>query len=183
LGQTLHADPTDDEEAAPAFATSPDRRSDQPRCPTTTSCSAPRTAGGCPFGAHIRRVNPRESFEPGSKEQLAIANRHRIFRVGRAYPPQSGSPNPGLLFMCVNASIERQFEFVQQTYMLGASFQGLEHEVDAFARRPGSSDVLTIPTENGPLRLRGLGDFVTVRGGGYFFMPGRGAVRLLIGGV
>jgi deferrochelatase/peroxidase EfeB len=137
----------------------------------------------CPFGAHIRRVNPRESFEPESKEQLAIANRHRIFRVGRAYPPQNGSPNPGLLFMCVNANIERQFEFVQQTYMLGASFQGLENEVDAFAHRPGLSDLLTIPTENGPLRLRGLGDFVTVRGGGYFFMPGRGAVRLLIGGV
>ncbi len=137
----------------------------------------------CPFGAHIRRVNPRETFDPGSADQLAISKRHRIFRVGRAYPPQGGSPNPGLLFMCVNANIERQFEFVQQTYMLGASFHGLENEVDAFAHRPGLSDVLTIPTENGPLRLRGLGDFVTVRGGGYFFMPGRGAVRFLIGGV
>lgn len=135
----------------------------------------------CPFGAHIRRANPRESFEAGSKVQLAIANRHRIFRVGRAYPPQHGSPNPGLLFMCVNANIERQFEFVQHTYMLGSSFQGLENEVDALARREGA-DVLTIPTENGPLRLRGLGDFVRVRGGGYFFMPGRSAVKLLIAG-
>jgi Dyp-type peroxidase family len=137
----------------------------------------------CPFGAHIRRVNPRESFEAGSKMQLDIANRHRVFRVGRAYPPQHGSPNPGLLFMCINANIERQFEFVQQTYMLGSSFQGLENEVDPFAARPGLSDVLTIPTENGPLRLRGLGDFVRVRGGAYFFMPGRNTVRLLIAGV
>ena len=137
----------------------------------------------CPFGAHIRRVNPRETFDPGSKVQLDIANRHRIFRVGRAYPPQGGSPNPGLLFMCINANIERQFEFVQQTYMLGASFQGLENEVDAFACRQGLSDVLTIPTDNGPLRLSGLRDFVTVRGGAYFFMPGRGAVRLLIDGI
>jgi len=137
----------------------------------------------CPVGAHIRRVNPRETFDPGSKVQLDIANRHRIFRVGRAYPPQGGSPNPGLLFMCINANIERQFEFVQQTYMLGASFQGLENEVDAFACRQGLSDVLTIPTENGPLRLSGLRDFVTVRGGAYFFMPGRGAVRLLIEGI
>jgi hypothetical protein len=48
---------------------------------------------------------------------------------------------------------------------------GLENEVDSFARRNGSSDVLTIPTENGPLRLRGLATFVTVRGGAYFFMP------------
>lgn len=136
----------------------------------------------CPFGAHIRRVNPRESVDPESKEQLAISNRHRIFRVGRPYAPQSGSSNPGLLFMCVNANIERQFEFVQQTYMFGSSFHGLENEVDAFARRRESSDVLTIPTERGPLRLRGLGDFVTVRGGGYFFMPGKSTVSFLIGG-
>ena len=136
----------------------------------------------CPFGAHIRRVNPRESFETGSEKQLKISNRHRIFRVGRPYAPQSGSPNPGLLFMCVNANIERQFEFVQQTYMRGSSFHGLENEVDPFARPPESSGVLTIPTERGPLRLRGLGDFVTVRGGGYFFMPGQGTVRFLIDG-
>ena len=134
----------------------------------------------CPFGAHIRRVNPRETFEPGSEKQLAISNRHRIFRVGRRYGPQGQSPKPGLLFMCVNANIERQFEFVQQTYMLGSSFHGLQNEVDAFGRRRESSGVLTIPTENGPLRLRDLGDFVTVRGGGYFFMPGRDTVRFLI---
>jgi len=84
--------------------------------------------------------------------------------------------------MCVNANIERQFEFTQQTYMLGSSLHGLENEVDAFARRQDSSDVITIPTESGPLRLTGLATFVTVRGGGYFFMPGRDAVSLLIRG-
>src|SRR5213595_1562747 len=108
----------------------------------------------CPFGAHIRRVNPRDSFEPGSEDQLTISNRHRIFRVGRRYSPQNGLRHPGLLFMCVNADIERQFEFVQQTYMLGSSFHGLENEVDSLARRAGLSDVLTIPTERGPLRLK-----------------------------
>jgi Dyp-type peroxidase family len=136
----------------------------------------------CPFGAHIRRANPRETFEAGSEKQLAIANRHRIFRVGRTYVPQNGSSNPGLLFMCVNANIERQFEFVQQTYMLGSNFHGLENEVDPFARRNGSSDVLTILTERGPVRLKGLSNFVTVRGGGYFFMPGRSTVSFLARG-
>ena len=60
----------------------------------------------CPFGAHIRRANPRESFEPGSQEQLAITNRHRILRVGRRYAPGAGR-NPGLFFMCLNADLER----------------------------------------------------------------------------
>jgi hypothetical protein len=31
-----------------------------------------------------------------------------------------------------------------------------------------------IPTVNGPLCLKGMKDFVKVRGGGYFFMPGTG---------
>lgn len=136
----------------------------------------------CPFGAHIRRANPRDSLEAGSKEQLAISNRHRIFRVGRSYSPQNQARKPGLLFMCVNANIERQFEFMQQTYMLGSSFHGLENEVDSFARRAGSSGVLTIPTERGPLRLLDMRSFVTMRGGAYFFMPGRSAVRFLMGG-
>jgi len=133
----------------------------------------------CPFGAHIRRVNPRDSFDAGSKVQLDISNRHRILRVGRRYLAQNGSEKPGLLFMCLNANIERQFEFMQQTYMLGASFHGLENEVDSFARRDGLSGVLTIPTEHGPLRLQGMGGCVRVRGGGYFFMPGQATVRLL----
>ena len=38
---------------------------------------------------------------------------------------------------------------------------------------------LTVPMPGCPLRLRGLKDFVTVKGGGYFFLPGRAAVRFL----
>ncbi len=44
----------------------------------------------CPLGAHIRRANPRDSFEPGSPVQLAITNRHRMLRVGRVYKPERG---------------------------------------------------------------------------------------------
>lgn len=84
--------------------------------------------------------------------------------------------------MCVNASIERQFEFMQQTYMLGSSFHGLENEIDTFARRREVSDVLTIPTASGPLRMKGMGSCIRVRGGGYFFMPGRATIRFLIYG-
>jgi deferrochelatase/peroxidase EfeB len=133
----------------------------------------------CPFGAHIRRANPRDSFEPGSKEQLSITNRHRIFRVGRSYEPQNGWENPGLVFMCLNVDIERQFEFVQQTWLLAPSFHGLENETDAVLGNRGGKNVFTIPTPRGPLRVTGLRDFVAVRGGGYFFLPSRRALRFL----
>jgi deferrochelatase/peroxidase EfeB len=140
----------------------------------------------CPFGAHIRRANPRDTFAPGSQEQLAITNRHRILRVGRSYGgTQPNDPQPGLLFMCLNADIERQFEFVQQTWLLGSSFNGLEHEADPLMSpqcTAGGAKVagkFTIPTPAGPLRLSGLSSFTTVKGGGYFFLPGRKAIRFL----
>ena len=64
----------------------------------------------CPLGAHIRRANPRDQFDPGSKTQLNITNRHRILRVGRSYTAgDNGREKPGLLFMCLNSDIERQF--------------------------------------------------------------------------
>ena len=92
----------------------------------------------CPFGAHIRRTNPRESFLPGSSEQLTIVNRHRILRVGRPYDmeaEQNDDANQGLLFMCLNGDLERQFEFIQQTWVNSQFFHGLAGEVDAIVGR------------------------------------------------
>lgn len=129
----------------------------------------------CPLGAHIRRANPRDGLATGA-EQLAAVNRHRMLRVGRTYCPDAGE-DPGLMFMCVNADIERQFEFVQQSWLLEPSFHALEHETDGLT---GHGDrILTVPTHDGPVCLRGLRDFVKVRGGGYFFLAGRAAFSAL----
>ena len=133
----------------------------------------------CPFGAHIRRANPRDNLIPNLPQQLAITNRHRILRVGRPYRPQNALSKPGLVFMCLNADIERQFEFLQQIWILGRSFQALENEVDAIIGHGGASGTLTIPTTKGALRLKGMKDFVTVRGSGYFFLPGQRALHFL----
>jgi deferrochelatase/peroxidase EfeB len=158
----------------------------------------------CPFGAHIRRANPRESFAPSRPDpsqivvalqaganpfdtistpaqlQLAITNRHRILRVGRSYKAQEDLEKPGVLFMCLNADIERQFEFIQKTWVLAPSFHGLEAELDPLIGQcPASDVILTIPTSTGRLRLKGLNDFVRVRGAGYFFLPGRKATQFL----
>lgn len=135
----------------------------------------------CPLGAHIRRANPRDSFDPGSPIQLAITNRHRILRVGRSYPA-SVENNPGLLFMCINTDIEAQFEFVQQSWLQGRSFHGLRDESDpTISLGPGGGhNPMSIPTPHGPLRLKCLPDFVSTRGGGYFFLPSRGAVAFLV---
>jgi deferrochelatase/peroxidase EfeB len=149
----------------------------------------------CPFGAHVRRANPRDNLIPNlplkqnqsailnlltpAPPQLSITNRHRIMRVGRPYRPQNGLAKPGLVFMCLNVDIERQFEFLQQIWILNPSMQALENETDALLGHGGASGMFTIPTPKGPLRLKGLKDFVTVRGSGYFFLPGQRALRFL----
>jgi deferrochelatase/peroxidase EfeB len=136
----------------------------------------------CPFGAHIRRANPRESFEPGSQVQIGITNRHRVLRVGRIYNGTDNSwHNPGLLFMCLNTDIEGQFEFLLQTWVLGRDFHGLKNDGDPIVdqHRDACQRTMSIQTSLGPIHLPHMNQFVTVRGGSYFFMPGKDAVDFL----
>ena len=39
--------------------------------------------------------------------------------------------------------------------------------------------MLTIPTSVGPIEVKNLNSFVTVQGGGYFFLPSRATLRFL----
>jgi deferrochelatase/peroxidase EfeB len=132
----------------------------------------------CPFGAHVRRANPRDSQMPGSQKQIDISNRHRILRVGRQY--QAGKER-GLLFMCLNGDIERQFEFIQQTWALSGHFHGLDGEADPVLGANGHASRFTIPTRAGPVQLKAMPNFVTTRGGGYYFLPGKKLVQFLAG--
>jgi deferrochelatase/peroxidase EfeB len=135
------------------------------------------TGSRCPFGAHIRRANPRDGLAPGSREQHAVVNNHRMLRVGRSYGAQTDER--GLLFMCVNVDIERQFEFVQQSWILNPQFAGLEDEADPLLGNGAPQRRFTLQAEGARLRLGNLADFVRMRGGGYYFLPGRTAYRFL----
>jgi deferrochelatase/peroxidase EfeB len=133
----------------------------------------------CPFAAHVRRANPRDSFDPGSREQIDISNRHRIIRVGRQYAPAPGQ-KPGLLFMCLNGDIERQFEFVQQSWLLSPGFSGLSCEKDPLLGDGAQGECgFTIPNRDGPVRLAQVPRFIATRGGGYFFLPGKRLIDFL----
>jgi len=136
-------------------------------------------AFGCPRGAHIRRSNPRDALHAKAEQAVRITNRHRILRVGRPYivPPHGNAG--GMLFMCLNTEIERQFEFLQQTWVLGPSFDGLRDETDPLVGANGGTGALTVQGEQGPQYLAGMPDFVTPIGGGYFWLPSRTAVHYL----
>ena len=120
-------------------------------------------------------------LHPDLDDAIRITNRRRILRVGRPYVDRPDGTPQGMLFMCLNADIERQFELVQQAWMQNADFDGLRDETDPLLgrRNGGAPRSFTIPTRHGPVCLKNLPDFVSVVGGGYFWMPSRAAVDFL----
>ena len=136
----------------------------------------------CPIGAHIRRANPRDALADaagiGPQEAQARVDRHRILRRGRVY--QDGDKQ-GLLFLCLNANIERQFEFVQSVWLMNPEFGGLRGETDPLLGTvdDGKTRPMTWQEHRMARRVDGLGRFVTVRGGAYFFVPGLKAIDYL----
>jgi len=140
----------------------------------------------CPIGAHIRRANPRDSLGEHPEESLRVTNRHRILRRGRPY--EDGGTR-GLHFICLNASIERQFEFIQQNWLNDSTFGGLDGEDDPVVGqrldRAASGAVTLPPPADSRWRRRvgvpGLSRFVTVKGGAYFFLPSLTSLRFLAG--
>src|SRR6185295_16851218 len=94
----------------------------------------------------------------------------------------------GLYFVALNANLARQFEFVQNAWIMGTQVGGLVDERDPLVGSresiPGSPtpDTFSLPQAAGlRRRITGLPQFVTVRGGAYFFLPGVRALRYLAG--
>ncbi len=133
-------------------------------------------------------------------DAIASARFHRILRRGREYgtkvdptaalDPSTPDPGAGLQFLCLNANISRQFEFVQGAWLANSKFAGLTGEQDPLLGNrepfpvppvipaPQSTDSFTRPGA-APDRRRATGvpRFVTVKGGAYFFLPGLAALK------
>ena len=139
---------------------------------------------GCPMGSHVRRSNPRDGLAETPVFRQALldaANNHRILRRGRKYGTRArGLRAPdgqerGLLFMCLNTDIVRQFEFVQQTWLLNPNFATLRDHTDPLI---GPKGLFTL--QERPLRrIFELETFVRLAGGEYFFLPSIPAIRYL----
>jgi len=140
----------------------------------------------CPIGSHIRRVHPRDAF--GFNGQLV--NRRRIMRRGLPYGPPTPPDAPasdtaehGVIFIALNASIFRQFEFVQQQWIQygNDSHQGTDRDLLLGNHEKGGKFMIQGDTDpaNPPYMCTGLPNFVELRGGEYFFMPSLTALELI----
>jgi len=133
---------------------------------------------GCPLGAHIRRMNPRDT--------AANMNRRKMIRRGGTYGPPlpEGAPEDGIergiAAFTGCASLIRQFEFAMNVWVNDPTFHELGNERDPiFGTQDGTFD-MTIPKRPIRKKITGLPAFTTIRGGAYFFLPGIKALRYLV---
>ena len=144
----------------------------------------------CPMGSHIRRANPRGCLEFGVTGAYntpgALVNRRRILRRGLPYgvvtDPKSDAGNHGIIFMAINTSIERQFEFVQQQWINYGNDFKLANQKDPLLGNHDEKDDFIIQgsaPDKPPFFCPRLPRFVTTRGGEYFFIPSITAIRMI----
>jgi deferrochelatase/peroxidase EfeB len=159
------------------------------RAPTSSTLPWPRNTTVWPFAR-------------SEDDTVASARFHRIVRRGREYgakvdpcealDPATPDPKAGIHFICLNANIARQFEFIQSAWIASAKFAALSGEQDPLLgnRKPFPTAPFAGP--QGPQRTDGfsrpaappncrhssaLPQFVTVRGGAYFFLPSLTALK------
>lgn len=141
-----------------------------------------------PRAAHIRKAYPRDQV--GTKESgtdtESRTQTHRLLRRGLPYgnslgASPGGGPNDdrGLLFLCYQQDIEKQFEFVQSAWVNDPNFPCPDAGTGDCpgSGQPDGQDPIIAQSPTGPYVIPGkppqpnLHHFVTTTGGDYFFSP------------
>ena len=144
----------------------------------------------CPIGSHLRRVNPRDAFGFHG----GLVNRRRITRRGLPYgsfvpegQPVADDEDRGTVFMALNASISRQFEFVQQQWVNYGNDSHLGNDTDPLIGNHDVHKKFVVQGDetaaNPPFVCSHLPNFVELRGGDYFFLPSITALGMIAMGL
>ena len=143
-----------------------------------------------PLGAHIRKAYPRdEATKDGGESDTQT---HRLIRRGIPFgvslPADAGSADPaasaaypndrGLLFLCYQSSIHRQFEFVQNHWVNNPDFPRRDSGHDPVVAQTATPGSFTLPGGR-PDHVALMQRFVTTTGGDYFFSPSLSALQRL----
>jgi Dyp-type peroxidase family len=171
-GAPLTLAPNDDD---PALGADPRRNND------FTYAADPR-GRQVPLGAHMRRMNPRDT----KMAILADVNVHRIIRrsttYGVPYDPNATSAQDddvprGIYFIFLSAKAMATMEFLQQEWINNGNFMDLGDERDPNVGLQEDGATFTIPQHPVRRRIHGIQTFNLLRGGEYFFMPSLSALR------
>jgi Dyp-type peroxidase family len=137
-----------------------------------------------PFGAHMRRMNPRDT----ALAQLADVNLHRIIRRSTTYgapydaaalTDRDDETPHGIYFIFLGARVMDTIEFLQREWINNGNFMSLGDERDPVIGLQEEPGIFTIPEEPVRRRIHGLETFNVLRGGEYYFMPSLSALKWL----
>ncbi|MEO1372982.1 MAG: Dyp-type peroxidase [Cyanobacteria bacterium J06635_10] len=140
----------------------------------------------CPFQAHTRKTNPRGDTARVESSQnddvdFAIEKNHRIARRAISYGEKdiekTKCTGSGLLFLCFQANIDNQFNFIQQRWANPDRFVKVGVGCDPLIGQPGCTQ--DSPVQHKWPKKWGEADTVdypfqksiTMKGGEYFFAP------------
>ena len=136
----------------------------------------------CPFQAHTRKTNPRGDTVWQFGAKLEDERLIRITRRAISYEQKTatGEKKVGLLFLCAQRDIAKQFEFMQQSWCNNVDFVvgGKEGEPKT-GQDPVVGQGHLEPAPRWPKKYgvpgstfaNGIAESVTMRGGEYFFVP------------
>ncbi len=152
-----------------------------------------------PRAAHIRKAYPRDERR-GDDEDSADENdsqTHRImrrgipfgtsFRPGLGAAGHGGKPgveepgDRGLLFLCYQSSLKRQFEFVQQQWVHNPGFPLKGDGEDPLIAQTKDGDFVLQDDAGKPKAHAKITHYVTMTGGEYFFQPSIKALTTELG--
>lgn len=149
----------------------------------------------CPFGAHVRKVNPRDHPTDSGPDEDTL--KHRLVRRGTPFGPfvpetdkfKDDGKERGLQFIAYAANIDMQFEFLLRFWanfdqQPAAMTSGFAHDMvigqpaqDSYERKftvaEANKDGVPVVAHNTPTKDR----WVFASGGGYFFLPSISTIR------
>jgi deferrochelatase/peroxidase EfeB len=140
----------------------------------------------CPFGAHMRRMNPRGGPVTG------LQHNRRIVRRGVPYGPAYDPSNPddgierGLLGAFICGDLAAQFEFLYKVWsnmdITAPTLRGSRDPIIGWQPDVGGRFEVPSGDSRGVLVATDLPRLVTTRGSLYLFVPGVGGLKALAAG-
>jgi Dyp-type peroxidase family len=142
----------------------------------------------CPYAAHIRKANPRD--DPSRNK--AEVQTHRIIRAGIPFGPEVGEDevvaaatmqSRGLMFVCYQTSIWKQFEFLQSKANDVAFVGGKTRPSGRGVVKPGFDPIIgqapaggsrpieVLSVRGAPYGIEMPNPWVVLTAAAYFFVP------------
>lgn len=140
-----------------------------------------QAATKCPFHAHTRKTNPRgdtarllttdSPFDEGLKEEKGHRITRRAVSYGENNPENEPETDSGLLFLCFQANIENQFNFIQARWANPKNFVEVNVGPDPLIGQPSGTQQWPKKWGEPETEPYDFKLWINMKGGEYFFAP------------